>query len=118
MVEKLDLNTPEYAQLEERIQQNQLLIQELNTQVHDAAAVRELVSQITGRPVDESTEIRLPFYTDCGVRLHLGKRVFINSNCMFTDLGSRLAKTQLWRPGRWSLRTWPPTRSSGEFRQG
>ncbi|MGY0315626.1 hypothetical protein ACW189_06040 [Limosilactobacillus fermentum] len=82
MVEKLDLNTPEYAQ------------------VHDAAAVRELVSQITGRPVDESAEIRLPFYTDCGVRIHLGKRVFINSNCMFTDLGSRLAKTQLWRPGR------------------
>lgn len=79
MVEKLDLNTPEYAQLEERIQQNQLLVQELNTQVHDAAAVRELVSQITGRPVDESTEIRLPFYTDCGVRIHLGKRVFINS---------------------------------------
>lgn len=88
MVEKLDLNTPEYAQLEERIQQNQLLVQELNTQVHDAAAVRELVSQITGRPVDESTEIRLPFYTDCGVRIHLGKRVFINSNCMFTDLGT------------------------------
>lgn len=88
MVEKLDLNTPEYAQLEERIQQNQLLVQELNTQVHDAAAVRELVSQITGRPVDESTEIRLPFYTDCGVRIHLGKQVFINSNCMFTDLGT------------------------------
>ena len=64
MVEKLDLNTPEYAQLEERIQQNQLLVQELNT------------------------EIRLPFYTDCGVRIHLGKRVFINSNCMFTDLGT------------------------------
>lgn len=74
MVEKLDLNTPEYAQLEERIQQNQLLVQELNTQVHDAAAVRELVSQITERPVDESTEIRLPFYTDCGVRIYLGKR--------------------------------------------
>lgn len=88
MVEKLDLNTPEYAQLEERIQQNQLLVQELNTQVHDAVAVREPVSQITGRPVDESTEIRLPFYTDCGVRIHLGKRVFINSNCMFTDLGT------------------------------
>ncbi|MGL5104985.1 MAG: sugar O-acetyltransferase, partial [Limosilactobacillus fermentum] len=88
MVEKLDLNTPEYAQLEERIQQNQLLVQELNTQVHDAAAVRELVSQITGRPVDESTEIRLPFYTDCGVRIPLGKQVFINSNCMFTDLGT------------------------------
>ncbi|EQC60272.1 hypothetical protein N219_09710 [Limosilactobacillus fermentum MTCC 8711] len=36
--------------------------------------MRELVSQITERPVDESTEIRLPFYTDCGVRIYLGKR--------------------------------------------
>ena len=35
-----------------------------------------------------AAEIRLPFYTDCGVRIHLGKRVFINSNCMFTDLGT------------------------------
>ncbi|MGJ3774870.1 hypothetical protein ACLOBL_04770 [Limosilactobacillus fermentum] len=45
MVEKLDLNTPEYAQLEERIQQNQLLVQELNTQVHDAAAVLSSTGQ-------------------------------------------------------------------------
>ena len=29
----------------------------------------------------------LPFYTDCGKNLHIGKNVFINSGCCFQDQG-------------------------------
>lgn len=32
-------------------------------------------------------EIQLPFYSDFGRNIHIGKRVFINSGVTFTDLG-------------------------------
>ena len=74
-------------ELKEIIAHNQRLVQELNTGAHSAADVRETVAQLTQRAVDPSVEIRLPFYTDYGRNIRLGKRVFINNGATFTDLG-------------------------------
>ena len=69
------------------IQQNQRLLQNLNTQRHCSCEVRQLVSEIIGQKIAASTEIRLPFYSDYGHNIKLGKRVFINANVMMVDLG-------------------------------
>jgi len=68
-------------------QQNQRLLQNLNTQRHCSCEVRQLVSEIIGQKIAASTEIRLPFYSDYGHNIKLGKRVFINANVMMVDLG-------------------------------
>ncbi|KRN28133.1 maltose O-acetyltransferase [Lactobacillus selangorensis] len=69
------------------IAQNQRLIQHLNTDLHSPEEINQLVSEVVGYRIDASTEIRLPFYTDYGRNIKLGKHIFINSNVMMVDLG-------------------------------
>lgn len=87
MQSKMDLGTKAYDEIEKIVQKNQVLVQQLNTGVHNSEEVRDVVSQITNEKISDSTEIRLPFTTDFGRNLHIGKNVFINSNSMFTDMG-------------------------------
>ncbi|KRN98847.1 DapH/DapD/GlmU-related protein [Companilactobacillus kimchiensis] len=87
MKSQLNLGTEAYQQVDEINAVNQKLVQELNNGIHSQTEVREIISQITDEKIDSSTEIRLPFHTDFGRNLHIGKNVFINSNVMFTDLG-------------------------------
>ncbi len=68
-------------------QQNQRLLQNLNTQRHCSCEVRQLISEIIGQKIAASIEIRLPFYSDYGHNIKLGERVFINANVMMVDLG-------------------------------
>ena len=81
------METKDKKLIQEIIAQNQRLLQNLNTQRHCECEVRQLVSEITGQKISQTTEIRLPFYTDYGHNIKLGKRVFINSNVMMVDLG-------------------------------
>lgn len=69
------------------IDKNQQLLQELNNSINSQDQVREKLSLITNQHIDDSVEIRLPFYSDFGRNIHLGKDIFINSGAMFTDLG-------------------------------
>ncbi|MDV7719501.1 sugar O-acetyltransferase [Pediococcus ethanolidurans] len=87
MESKMNLDTGAYDQVEAINAINQPLIQQLNTGIHDQVGIRQLISQIANEQIDETTEIRLPFYSDFGRNLHIGKNVFINSGTMFTDLG-------------------------------
>ena len=48
---------------------------------------RERLSQITGKHIDKSTTIFIPFYTNFGKHIVIGKNVFINHACSFLDLG-------------------------------
>lgn len=94
------LSQAEIAAQQAVIDQNQRLVQRLNTGQHDAAEIRQLVSEIIGQPVDASVDIRLPFFTDFGRRLTLGKRVIINDQVQITDLGGiHLAYDVLIGPG-------------------
>jgi acetyltransferase-like isoleucine patch superfamily enzyme len=45
------------------------------------------MSELAGRQIDNSFGLFLPFNTDCGKNLTIGKRVFINSGCKFQDQG-------------------------------
>ena len=60
---------------------------ELNGSYHTPEEIRELMSRLTGKPVDETFAMFPPFHTDCGKNITLGKNVFINSGCYFQDQG-------------------------------
>jgi acetyltransferase-like isoleucine patch superfamily enzyme len=60
---------------------------ELNTKYHTPEEVVRLMSELAGRQIDNSFGLFLPFNTDCGKNLTIGKRVFINSGCKFQDQG-------------------------------
>ena len=53
----------------------------------DFDAMRELLSELTGRPLDPSVRAFPPFYTDSGRNLRLGRNVFINHGFTAMDLG-------------------------------
>lgn len=60
---------------------------ELNNTYHTPEEIRNIMSELTGKPVDESFAMFPPFYTDCGKNITIGKRVFINAGCKFQDQG-------------------------------
>ena len=62
-------------------------IARLNTGYRTAEEVRALLTQLTGRHVDESVTVFPPFYCEFGKNLTLGKAVFINMGCTFQDAG-------------------------------
>ena len=57
------------------------LTAKLNGSYHSPEEVREIMSQITGKPLDETFAMFPPFYTECGKNIHIGKNVFINCCC-------------------------------------
>jgi len=60
---------------------------ELNGSYHEPEEVRSLLSQLTGKDIDESCFMFPPFYTDFGMNITIGKNVFINTGCTFQDRG-------------------------------
>jgi len=60
---------------------------EINNKYHTNEELVELFSKLTQQEVDKSFGLFPPFQTDCGINIHLGKNVFINSGCKFQDQG-------------------------------
>ncbi len=65
----------------------QQLTAKLNNAYHTPEEIRAIMSEIIGKPVDETFRLFPPFYTDCGKNITIGKNVFINSGCHFQDQG-------------------------------
>ena len=60
---------------------------ELNASCHSPETICELMSRLTGVPVDPTCRRFPPFYTDFGKNIRFGKNVFVNSGCCFQDQG-------------------------------
>lgn len=52
---------------------------EMNTRYHTPEELRELMSQLTGKIVDDTFRLFPPFTADFGKNITIGKNVFINS---------------------------------------
>lgn len=79
---------PERSAYAEEVFQEALQIgMELNSQYHTPKEIREIMSRLTGKKVDETFRLFPPFYTDFGKNITIGKDVFINSGCHFQDQG-------------------------------
>jgi acetyltransferase-like isoleucine patch superfamily enzyme len=49
--------------------------------------MRERLSEVIGSEIDKSTTVFVPFHTNFGKHIKIGKNVFINHACSFLDLG-------------------------------
>lgn len=63
------------------------IMAELNGKYHTIDEIKNLFSQLIGKPIDDSFRMFPPFYTDFGKNIEIGKNVFINSGCSFQDQG-------------------------------
>jgi acetyltransferase-like isoleucine patch superfamily enzyme len=59
---------------------------ELNTST-DVDQIRARLSEITGSEIDTTTTIFIPFFTNFGQHIKIGRNVFINHACTFLDMG-------------------------------
>ena len=84
--ESIPMNDPEYPKLFEIVDQTIQQSAALNSST-DADQIRTRLSKIIGTSIDVSTTVFVPFYTNFGRHIRLGKNVFINHACSFLDLG-------------------------------
>lgn len=94
------IHGPEFQAMAERVLRATELTSRLNVlPFDDEAGKAELFEQILGRPLPARATIYPPFYTDHGLNLDLGERVFINQNCTFLDYaGIRLGERVMVGP--------------------
>ncbi|WP_169752196.1 DapH/DapD/GlmU-related protein [Campylobacter mucosalis] len=76
-----------FNHIQELVEINREKVAKLSGAYLSRDEIREILSDITGVSVDESVIVNLPFYTDFGHHIRLGKNVFINQGAMMTDLG-------------------------------
>lgn len=84
--EPIRLDDPQYHKVQETVTRTLKLSVALNTST-DVEQVRDRLSEIIGRQIDQSTIIFAPFYTNFGRFIQIGKNVFINHACSFLDMG-------------------------------
>ena len=78
---------PVFQEIHEIVAENRLKIQALNMGYHSLEKIHAILSDIIGEKVVPTLSINLPFYTDFGKHISIGKNVFINMGVMLTDLG-------------------------------
>lgn len=59
----------------------------LNSQYHTPEEIRIIMTELTGKKIDDTFRLFPPFYTDFGKNIEFGKNVFVNSCCHFQDQG-------------------------------
>lgn len=84
--ELVELTDPEFFKINEIVARTLALTPAMNaaTSTED---IRGKLAEIIGAPVDETTVVFAPFYTNLGRFIKLGKHVFINHACSFLDMG-------------------------------
>ncbi|RHA39825.1 sugar O-acetyltransferase [Cellulomonas rhizosphaerae] len=94
------IHGPEFQAMADRVLEVTALTSRLNVLLFDDEAGKAaLLEQILGRPLPARTTIYPPFFTDHGLHLELGERVFINQNCTFLDYaGIRLGERVMVGP--------------------
>ncbi|HEX2146005.1 MAG TPA: DapH/DapD/GlmU-related protein [Glycomyces sp.] len=94
------IRSAEFQAMSKRVLRATELTSRLNVlPFDDAAGKAELFEQILGRPLPERVTIYPPFYTDHGLNLDLGERVFVNQNCTFLDYaGIRIGERTMIGP--------------------
>ena len=63
------------------------LTAEINNTYHTPEELRFLMSELIGKPLDDSFGLFPPFHTDCGQNITIGHGTFINMGCAFQDWG-------------------------------
>jgi acetyltransferase-like isoleucine patch superfamily enzyme len=79
---------PEWDAVANAVRRAMRLTAELNKlSFDDDAKVRELFGELIGQKVDETFKLIPPFYTEGGLNIRVGHKVFINQCCTIYDMG-------------------------------
>ena len=84
--EPIRLDDPEYSKVQEIVDRTLKISIKLNTS-EDSDQVRKQLTQITGSEIHKTTTVFIPFFTNFGRFIEIGKNVFINHGCSFLDMG-------------------------------
>jgi len=84
--EPIRLDDPGYPKLQKVVDRTIRLSAQLNSST-DIGQIRKKLSEIIGSEIDETTTVFIPFYTNFGRFIQIGKNVFINHACSFLDMG-------------------------------
>lgn len=84
--EPIRLDDPEYSKVQEIVDRTLKISVKLNTS-KDSNQVRKQLTQITGSEIHKTTTVFIPFFTNFGRFIEIGKNVFINHGCSFLDMG-------------------------------
>tara|TARA_R110000868_G_scaffold261995_1_gene520363 strand:+ start:1478 stop:2059 length:582 start_codon:yes stop_codon:yes gene_type:complete len=84
--ETIPPNDPQAYKMRDASYNTKKLLVQMNNAT-DPKEIRDLLSQITGSEIDESTDLFTPLYINYGKHTKIGKNVFINFDCVFLDLG-------------------------------
>ncbi|SDG85706.1 DapH/DapD/GlmU-related protein [Chitinophaga filiformis] len=84
--EPVSMEEPEYDTILSIVSSTIKLSPGLNNSTSTGEA-RKRLGEIIGAEIDESTTVFVPFFTNFGRFISLGKNVFINHACSFLDMG-------------------------------
>ena len=84
--EEVRQDHPQYSEFMQIVAKTLRLNVDLNN-AKETALLREILSEIIGNKIDESTAIFAPFHINFGKHTTIGKNVFINHACSFLDIG-------------------------------
>lgn len=74
--------------MHEMNRESMMITGKLNNGYKEPEEIRQLFSELIGKEVDETFRMFLPFTSDFGKNITVGKNVFINSGCRFQDQGA------------------------------
>ena len=85
---RVDTHGPEWDAVANAVSRAMRLTAELNKlSFDDAEKVRALFSELIGQKVDDTFRLIPPFYTEGGLSIRVGHKVFINQCCTIYDMG-------------------------------
>jgi acetyltransferase-like isoleucine patch superfamily enzyme len=84
--EPIRLDDAQYSKIQAVVDRTIKLNAQLNTS-EDVDQIRKRLSEIICTEIDTSTIVFVPFYTNFGRFITIGKNVFINHACTFLDMG-------------------------------
>lgn len=85
--EPVSIDDKDYHIIKDIIVNAKRLTQKMNTSVLTSEEIRQCFSELVGQNIGEDFNLNLPFYTDFGRNIKVGKNVFINFGCTFMDRG-------------------------------
>lgn len=76
-----------HALMHEASQRAIRICMDINGTYHTPEEIVALMRELTGRDVPDDFRLFPPFNADCGLNIHIGRNVFVNSGCKFQDQG-------------------------------
>lgn len=87
--ERVAFTHTEYASIKAASQETRRVLTQINNESEDKK-IKELFSKILAHPLDDTSSITPPLYTNYGRNIRIGRGVFINHACSFLDLAGEI----------------------------